>query len=98
MQRKERTRAQETAPSEVVPLHTLAFVARLRVWRARFQVFFHDPDHNMIEICNCDCLPVVPLPTPWMPRDQSSSCSAAINATDSFCIMSRTRKNPELES
>lgn len=21
------------------------------------QVFFHDPDHNMIEICNCDNLP-----------------------------------------
>lgn len=25
------------------------------------QVFFHDPDHNMIEICNCNTLPVIPL-------------------------------------
>ncbi|KAJ3694204.1 hypothetical protein LUZ60_009684 [Juncus effusus] len=25
------------------------------------QIFFHDPDGFMIEICNCDILPVVPL-------------------------------------
>mmetsp|Transcript_11277 Transcript_11277/g.24303 ORF Transcript_11277/g.24303 Transcript_11277/m.24303 type:complete len:261 (+) Transcript_11277:203-985(+) len=25
------------------------------------QLFFHDPDNNMIEVCNCDLLPVVPL-------------------------------------
>ncbi|KAF3575357.1 hypothetical protein HID58_083384 [Brassica napus] len=25
------------------------------------QIFFHDPDGFMIEICNCDSLPVVPL-------------------------------------
>ena len=25
------------------------------------QIFFHDPDHNMIEICNCDMLPIVLL-------------------------------------
>ncbi|KAM0920721.1 hypothetical protein ACQ4PT_007295 [Festuca glaucescens] len=25
------------------------------------QIFFHDPDGYMIEICNCDNLPVVPL-------------------------------------
>ncbi|KAF6994070.1 hypothetical protein CFC21_010858, partial [Triticum aestivum] len=25
------------------------------------QIFFHDPDGFMIEICNCDKLPVVPL-------------------------------------
>ncbi|GAB4818737.1 hypothetical protein N2152v2_005783 [Parachlorella kessleri] len=25
------------------------------------QVFFHDPDNNMIEVCNCNCLPIVPL-------------------------------------
>jgi catechol 2,3-dioxygenase-like lactoylglutathione lyase family enzyme len=25
------------------------------------QVFFHDPDRNMIEICNCDCLPIRPM-------------------------------------
>eukprot|EP00850_Spirogloea_muscicola_P026581 SM008466S23183 [mRNA] locus=s8466:8:647:+ [translate_table: standard] len=25
------------------------------------QIFFHDPDGHMIELCNCDNLPVVPL-------------------------------------
>ena len=25
------------------------------------QLFFHDPDGTMIEICNCDNLPVIPL-------------------------------------
>lgn len=25
------------------------------------QLFFHDPDGFMIEICNCDNLPVIPL-------------------------------------
>lgn len=25
------------------------------------QLFFHDPDGNMIEICNCENLPVIPL-------------------------------------
>ncbi|XWS17162.1 hypothetical protein CRYUN_Cryun33cG0044600 [Craigia yunnanensis] len=34
------------------------------------QLFFHDPDGNMIEVCNCDNLPVVPLP-----RDAMESCS-----------------------
>ena len=25
------------------------------------QVFMHTPEYETIEICNCDCLPVVPL-------------------------------------
>lgn len=25
------------------------------------QLFFHDPDGNMIEICDCEKLPVVPI-------------------------------------
>eukprot|EP00898_Chlorokybus_atmophyticus_P008746 jgi/Chlat1/8873/Chrsp92S08189 len=25
------------------------------------QLFFHDPDNNMIEICNCEALPITPL-------------------------------------
>lgn len=29
------------------------------------QVFFHDPDGYMIEVCNCDNLPILPI---------SSSC------------------------
>ncbi|GMI92787.1 glyoxylase I 7 [Hibiscus trionum] len=34
------------------------------------QLFFHDPDGNMIELCNCDNLPVIPLPV-----DAIHSCS-----------------------
>ena len=25
------------------------------------QIFFHDPDHNLLEICPCDCIPVRPV-------------------------------------
>ncbi|KAL6984876.1 Glyoxylase I 4 [Sarracenia purpurea var. burkii] len=35
------------------------------------QLFFHDPDGSMIEICNCDNLPVVPLAG----SDNVRSCS-----------------------
>ncbi|KAI0522413.1 hypothetical protein KFK09_004792 [Dendrobium nobile] len=28
------------------------------------QIFFHDPDGFMVEICNCENLPVIPLPAP----------------------------------
>ncbi|XP_058732523.1 glyoxylase I 4-like [Vicia villosa] len=34
------------------------------------QLFFHDPDGSMIEICNCDNIPVVPLP-----ENKAWSCS-----------------------
>ncbi|XP_058774107.1 glyoxylase I 4-like [Vicia villosa] len=34
------------------------------------QLFFHDPDGFMIEICNCDNLPVIPLV-----GDMARSCS-----------------------
>lgn len=34
------------------------------------QLFFHDPDGFMIEICNCDNLPVIPLAA-----DMARSCS-----------------------
>lgn len=36
------------------------------------QIFFHDPDGTMIEICNCNNLPVVPLPA-----GSTSSCPRA---------------------
>ncbi|KAB5556815.1 hypothetical protein DKX38_007724 [Salix brachista] len=33
------------------------------------QVFFHDPDGYMIEICNCDNIPILPLSScPFKPR------------------------------
>ncbi|XP_052198567.1 glyoxylase I 4-like [Diospyros lotus] len=37
------------------------------------QLFFHDPDGSMIEICNCDNLPVVPLA-----GDQSAAQSCSL--------------------
>lgn len=40
------------------------------------QLFFHDPDGSMIEICNCDTLPVVPLT-----GDTTSPCSPLNNNT-----------------
>ncbi|XP_006652586.1 uncharacterized protein LOC102704697 [Oryza brachyantha] len=39
------------------------FVVR-KVWDGETvvdQLFFHDPDSNMIEVCNCENLPVIPL-------------------------------------
>ena len=36
------------------------------------QLFFHDPDLNMIEICPCDCLPIRPM---------SASCALDLEAT-----------------
>jgi catechol 2,3-dioxygenase-like lactoylglutathione lyase family enzyme len=38
------------------------------------QVFFHDPDDNMLEICPCDCLPLVPI-QPRHSEDNSGSGS-----------------------
>nr|XP_019705576.1 uncharacterized protein LOC105043568 [Elaeis guineensis] len=37
------------------------------------QVFFHDPDDNMIEICDCQKLPVVPLSFSCLPKQWHSS-------------------------
>ncbi|KAE8794645.1 hypothetical protein D1007_30687 [Hordeum vulgare] len=42
-------------------------VVTARVWDGETtveQLFFHDPDGNVIEICNCEDLPVVPLAPP----------------------------------
>lgn len=40
------------------------------------QLFFHDPDGYMIEICNCDNLPVLPLsPCPLKSAYMDSSNS-----------------------
>ncbi|XP_057815044.1 glyoxylase I 4 [Cryptomeria japonica] len=49
------------------------------------QLFFHDPDGFMIEVCNCENLPVVPLaptascslwPTNALQQQRSTFCSA----------------------
>ncbi|KAF9682226.1 hypothetical protein SADUNF_Sadunf05G0086600 [Salix dunnii] len=44
------------------------------------QVFFHDPDGYMIEICNCDNIPILPLPScPFKPRMGSLKKAAPRN-------------------
>ena len=40
-------------------------------------VFFHDPD-NMIEICNCDCLPIRPLESDSCPVSAAASRQKAV--------------------
>lgn len=36
------------------------------------QVFFHDPDGYMIELCNCENIPILPLSScPFKPRGSS---------------------------
>ena len=39
------------------------------------QLFFHDPDGFMIEICNCDSLPVIPLAASGNNNGMVRSCS-----------------------
>ncbi|KAJ0724788.1 putative glyoxalase/Bleomycin resistance protein/Dihydroxybiphenyl dioxygenase [Helianthus annuus] len=41
------------------------------------QLFFHDPDGFMIEICNCDILPVIPIA-----GDMVRSCSRVVPAVE----------------
>ncbi|CAL1361197.1 unnamed protein product [Linum trigynum] len=37
------------------------------------QVFFHDPDGYMVEICNCDKIPVLPLSPSFKPYNTNAS-------------------------
>ncbi|XP_049389330.1 glyoxylase I 4-like [Solanum stenotomum] len=46
------------------------------------QLFFHDPDGNMIEICNCQNLPVLPLSS--CPLKKMSSPTFNQTISDSF--------------
>uniref|UniRef100_A0A6M2EK36 VOC domain-containing protein n=1 Tax=Populus davidiana TaxID=266767 RepID=A0A6M2EK36_9ROSI len=44
------------------------------------QVFFHDPDGYMVEICNCDNIPILPLSScPFKPRMGSFKKAAPSN-------------------
>lgn len=49
----------ETLQSEGIPFKST--VIRHDGLYEIHQVFFHDPDHNMIEICTCECMPVTPI-------------------------------------
>ncbi|MFQ6630405.1 hypothetical protein Gotur_006642 [Gossypium turneri] len=42
------------------------------------QLFFHDPDGYMIEICNCENLPVLPLTSCPLKLPSSSSSNTAV--------------------
>lgn len=44
------------------------------------QLFIHDPDRNMIEVCECDRLPVIPLAAA-----SSASCADALRAAGLPC-------------
>lgn len=46
------------------------------------QIFFHDPDGHMIEICNCQDLPVLPLTA--CPIRKTSTPKITIPKTPSF--------------
>lgn len=48
------------------------------------QLFFHDPDGTMIEVCNCDNLPVIPLPV--LTQDPINQTCSLIN-----CNINRQR-------
>ncbi|KAL2460535.1 Lactoylglutathione lyase/glyoxalase I family protein [Abeliophyllum distichum] len=41
------------------------------------QIFFHDPDGYMIEICNCQNLPILPLPTSCSLKTSTSTSSSS---------------------
>lgn len=41
------------------------------------QLFFHDPDNNMIEICDCEKLPIVPLSFPFAPLKTPQFCTGS---------------------
>ncbi|OMP09131.1 hypothetical protein COLO4_05777 [Corchorus olitorius] len=52
------------------------------------QLFFHDPDGTMIEVCNCDNLPVIPLPR----SDSLQSCSSLVS-----CNIQQIRQQEPIE-
>lgn len=60
------------------------------------QVFFHDPDNNLIEVCNCDCLPIIPLyggnpsqpaaEEPWPASLKQAAGGAATTSDSGGCL------------
>ncbi|CAA7391948.1 unnamed protein product [Spirodela intermedia] len=51
------------------------------------QLFFHDPDGNMVEICDCQKLPVLPVSPPASPMGLHlvGNGSGAATVSSSFC-------------
>lgn len=54
------------------------------------QLFFHDPDGLMIEVCNCENLPILPV------SGGSDSLTAATNATR-LCSIQQAEQQQKLQ-
>ncbi|CDP01926.1 unnamed protein product [Coffea canephora] len=56
------------------------------------QVFFHDPDGYMIEVCNCENLPVLPIssPCPFKPNFSSVKYDKMGGITNSCALVLET--------
>ncbi|PWA49494.1 glyoxalase/Bleomycin resistance protein/Dihydroxybiphenyl dioxygenase [Artemisia annua] len=54
------------------------------------QLFFHDPDGYMIEICNCHVLPVLPISS-WCPRKKLPTVSQINHSDSSFYDKMRSK-------
>lgn len=52
------------------------------------QVFIHDPDGSMIEICNCEVLPVIPLNVEGTSDCCRTSCFQLDMKTAAYCAPS----------
>ncbi|KAG9442922.1 hypothetical protein H6P81_018776 [Aristolochia fimbriata] len=50
------------------------------------QLFFHDPDGYMIEICNCDNLPVLPLSASSLKQSSMGKRFEALSGREAFCV------------
>ncbi|KAK6121346.1 hypothetical protein DH2020_044918 [Rehmannia glutinosa] len=60
------------------------------------QIFFHDPDGYMIEICNCQNLPVLPISS--CPLKKKTSNSNINNLTTSSSSYGKTKCSGEVEA
>ncbi|GAX77092.1 hypothetical protein CEUSTIGMA_g4538.t1 [Chlamydomonas eustigma] len=54
------------------------------------QVFFHDPDNNMIEICNCDEFPLVLLGDETVAAEACPTCRPDHHEGNVFLVHSRS--------
>lgn len=54
------------------------------------QLFFHDPDGYMIEICNCHVLPVLPISS-WCPRKKLPTMPQIDHSDSSFYDKMRSK-------
>ena len=58
------------------------------------QIFFHDPDGFMIEICNCDNIPVIPLGDSQASFAAMASCKRAVVVKQSLPVQTTAAAPP----